>query len=199
MATWRMEDVTWGCYIDGILVAKTTTRYLLFRGHQILFSDIKNNETLFNITYTPKRLAKKHIKYLAISNYGLGKDIEFVKTETDTNLTSAIAGETTSSKLLVFLTEGYNYAENKITFHNSIDDIPLHTVFVEYNDNPITELLYAIDVNKETNTITFNRRPPTPDSGLNYITAIYRDWETDRKSTRLNSSHRSLSRMPSSA
>ena len=30
-------------------------------------------------------------------------------------------------------------------------------------------------------------------------TANYRDWETDRKSTRLNSSHRSLSRMPSSA
>ena len=28
---------------------------------------------------------------------------------------------------------------------------------------------------------------------------VYRDWETDRKSTRLNSSHRSLSRMPSSA
>ena len=32
----------------------------------------------------------------------------------------------------------------------------------------------------------------------NYNTK-YRDWETDRKSTRLNSSHRSLSRMPSSA
>ena len=31
------------------------------------------------------------------------------------------------------------------------------------------------------------------------LDAIYRDWETDRKSTRLNSSHRSLSRMPSSA
>ena len=30
-------------------------------------------------------------------------------------------------------------------------------------------------------------------------TPPYRDWETDRKSTRLNSSHRSLSRMPSSA
>ena len=30
-------------------------------------------------------------------------------------------------------------------------------------------------------------------------TFAYRDWETDRKSTRLNSSHRSLSRMPSSA
>ena len=32
-----------------------------------------------------------------------------------------------------------------------------------------------------------------------YLLAAYRDWETDRKSTRLNSSHRSLSRMPSSA
>ena len=31
------------------------------------------------------------------------------------------------------------------------------------------------------------------------IGLLYRDWETDRKSTRLNSSHRSLSRMPSSA
>ena len=34
---------------------------------------------------------------------------------------------------------------------------------------------------------------------INYINGRYRDWETDRKSTRLNSSHRSLSRMPSSA
>ena len=30
-------------------------------------------------------------------------------------------------------------------------------------------------------------------------TSAYRDWETDRKSTRLNSSHLKLSRMPSSA
>ena len=38
---------------------------------------------------------------------------------------------------------------------------------------------------------------------LDYVSSApdprYRDWETDRKSTRLNSSHRSLSRMPSSA
>ena len=33
----------------------------------------------------------------------------------------------------------------------------------------------------------------------NYTEEMYRDWETDRKSTRLNSSHRSVSRMPSSA
>ena len=31
------------------------------------------------------------------------------------------------------------------------------------------------------------------------IDAMYRDWETDRKSTRLNSSHSAKSRMPSSA
>ena len=34
---------------------------------------------------------------------------------------------------------------------------------------------------------------------LNTLTNVYRDWETDRKSTRLNSSHSAKSRMPSSA
>ena len=34
--------------------------------------------------------------------------------------------------------------------------------------------------------------------GFNLV-AFYRDWETDRKSTRLNSSHSAKSRMPSSA
>ena len=38
-------------------------------------------------------------------------------------------------------------------------------------------------------------RTPTPNPTL----APYRDWETDRKSTRLNSSHSAKSRMPSSA
>ena len=32
-----------------------------------------------------------------------------------------------------------------------------------------------------------------------YTRQSYRDWETDRKSTRLNSSHSRASRMPSSA
>ena len=36
-----------------------------------------------------------------------------------------------------------------------------------------------------------SQTPPTSEK--------YRDWETDRKSTRLNSSHLKLSRMPSSA
>ena len=34
---------------------------------------------------------------------------------------------------------------------------------------------------------------------LNDHGGVYRDWETDRKSTRLNSSHITRSRMPSSA
>ena len=38
-----------------------------------------------------------------------------------------------------------------------------------------------------------------PEMYQGFIVPPYRDWETDRKSTRLNSSHRSLSRMPSSA
>ena len=36
-------------------------------------------------------------------------------------------------------------------------------------------------------------------TGGNYMESWYRDWETDRKSTRLNSSHITRSRMPSSA
>ena len=35
--------------------------------------------------------------------------------------------------------------------------------------------------------------------GGEFINHMYRDWETDRKSTRLNSSHSGESRMPSSA
>ena len=34
---------------------------------------------------------------------------------------------------------------------------------------------------------------------INIQLDVYRDWETDRKSTRLNSSHITRSRMPSSA
>ena len=36
-------------------------------------------------------------------------------------------------------------------------------------------------------------------SGETFDWKWYRDWETDRKSTRLNSSHSAKSRMPSSA
>ena len=38
-----------------------------------------------------------------------------------------------------------------------------------------------------------------PDTDILVNPTEYRDWETDRKSTRLNSSHEIPSRMPSSA
>ena len=43
-----------------------------------------------------------------------------------------------------------------------------------------------------------NRKPEEVMTGM-LDSAGYRDWETDRKSTRLNSSHSRASRMPSSA
>ena len=51
-----------------------------------------------------------------------------------------------------------------------------------------------------TDTYNYQGYTGTASAGATITTnTTYRDWETDRKSTRLNSSHRSLSRMPSSA
>ena len=49
--------------------------------------------------------------------------------------------------------------------------------------------------------LAFTLEPPWKDNqkNLSCIPDAYRDWETDRKSTRLNSSHSAKSRMPSSA
>ena len=46
---------------------------------------------------------------------------------------------------------------------------------------------------------TYGRRSPGYNNIKASIAETYRDWETDRKSTRLNSSHEIPSRMPSSA
>ena len=40
---------------------------------------------------------------------------------------------------------------------------------------------------------------PLISASIFFSSRAYRDWETDRKSTRLNSSHSAKSRMPSSA
>ena len=52
----------------------------------------------------------------------------------------------------------------------------------------VNDANYALD---HLNTATDQTSP--------FTTITYRDWETDRKSTRLNSSHSAKSRMPSSA
>ena len=50
-----------------------------------------------------------------------------------------------------------------------------------------------------SSVIVNNANSSSSDRYLNVNSDLYRDWETDRKSTRLNSSHSGESRMPSSA
>ena len=68
------------------------------------------------------------------------------------------------------------------------------------NKNPATDII------NEVLAHYFLRlwKIPTPNIALitidpAHLLPYYRDWETDRKSTRLNSSHSAKSRMPSSA
>ena len=64
----------------------------------------------------------------------------------------------------------------------------------KYSEYVIDKLAYAnykID--------NYESRIPQLNSSLLSKGVSYRDWETDRKSTRLNSSHSAKSRMPSSA
>ena len=71
------------------------------------------------------------------------------------------------------------------------------TVVTQQGLNKITQ---AVDTNQKIGIkwMAFgdgNGATPQPNANL----TTYRDWETDRKSTRLNSSHSAKSRMPSSA
>ena len=50
----------------------------------------------------------------------------------------------------------------------------------------------------QTQNISISKLSSTEKLAI-YNSQLYRDWETDRKSTRLNSSHSAKSRMPSSA
>ena len=68
--------------------------------------------------------------------------------------------------------------------------------------NAVTEALEQAgsDVSEEQ----FNKICDAIEAGMPGVISVltrggYRDWETDRKSTRLNSSHSAKSRMPSSA
>ena len=59
----------------------------------------------------------------------------------------------------------------------------------------IKELFQTCVLYRDSETKTFSELEPFT---FNFYSS-YRDWETDRKSTRLNSSHSAKSRMPSSA
>ena len=60
----------------------------------------------------------------------------------------------------------------------------------------------SVDVENETIVVSRKHDNKVAQAAHGMMRAVlhgYRDWETDRKSTRLNSSHSAKSRMPSSA
>ena len=86
-----------------------------------------------------------------------------------------------------------------------VGDVSLVTGAVWYN--PVTTAIYEYPTYVRTvdyAPFTINAKDGSefkvdPTVSLKIIDGCYRDWETDRKSTRLNSSHSAKSRMPSSA
>ena len=79
---------------------------------------------------------------------------------------------------------------NTMIVHSEVQKYVMRAfdVAVQYNCN---SLLLYLPINEE-----YTDKPIV---GIANDKQLYRDWETDRKSTRLNSSHITRSRMPSSA
>ena len=69
---------------------------------------------------------------------------------------------------------------------------------LKYKEIPDTWVVMADDWNEEKRK-EFTIKDNVGFGDWDWDTSRYRDWETDRKSTRLNSSHEIPSRMPSSA
>ena len=70
---------------------------------------------------------------------------------------------------------------------------------ISINGTAVNPNVIPSNEGRVNNAGTITIKPNTIKQNEIQIKEAYRDWETDRKSTRLNSSHRSLSRMPSSA
>ena len=102
----------------------------------------------------------------------------------------------------------------------SIKEIPILEIKPEYSEDEVKTLTnyygekYGVNPNIMLNVIRCethfrNKQSDIYSNGVrenswgisqfHLPSAAYRDWETDRKSTRLNSSHSAKSRMPSSA
>ena len=84
----------------------------------------------------------------------------------------------------------YNLNIANISFNSSLDSRDIQ----EEIDN-----IESLKNDYELNLEELNNELGELESDLYDIENRYRDWETDRKSTRLNSSHSAKSRMPSSA
>ena len=78
------------------------------------------------------------------------------------------------------------------------------TLIVKDSADPTKGVLFGTTAYIANDTLEKANSAPTPTpsgyaSQVRASSTGYRDWETDRKSTRLNSSHSAKSRMPSSA
>ena len=97
------------------------------------------------------------------------------------------------------LKENKNIATGKLINSGKVKKNTDNTIDVEYNANYAKSIEYGQTAGTKVSIkalVEWIKKKGIADT---YTKSRYRDWETDRKSTRLNSSHRSLSRMPSSA
>ena len=113
--------------------------------------------------------------------------------------------------------EQHDYGFQVNTKLNAIPFLAYYDIAKQYYCNKQEENAYVISTNISQSVITkvvvepegYTTTPTgnptnetdrrTKSTGSRYSGQEYRDWETDRKSTRLNSSHSAKSRMPSSA
>ena len=93
-----------------------------------------------------------------------------------------------ATKLVKFYTSKEDYEE--VYFGTQVEDVNAETGEITTKK---ASLIYSSDPLLCFGYVRFYYINPV----INYT--LYRDWETDRKSTRLNSSHEIPSRMPSSA
>ena len=71
--------------------------------------------------------------------------------------------------------------------------------FIVLRNGVMTFEWYKDGITQQTQLPSYSVAKTMTSIMIGQLIARYRDWETDRKSTRLNSSHLKLSRMPSSA
>ena len=125
-------------------------------------------------------------------------DIESIDVLKDASAT-AIYGSRGANGVVIVTTKKGKEGKTKVSYsaYAGISELPSKYPVLnarEYNAARTTLGLAAADLGSNTDWQDQIFR-----TAYSQNHSFYRDWETDRKSTRLNSSHRSLSRMPSSA
>ena len=123
----------------------------------------------------------------------LGNNIN-EKTATNVKTATSKAAKETKAVVEVVKSELEIYKDELSKLEKELEELQFKRVRMPMSkkeEDRIKDLTAQIQKMKDVlDSITVEQSKPV---------AAYRDWETDRKSTRLNSSHRSLSRMPSSA